>query len=279
MGAVIRWGACDCAFELETAEPDVGAHARTVFGPWVVPARTPPRRRWHARRARAGYALANGGTAPPTHFTGVRELVQAVEYEASATLAQGAGPRVAFHGALVTRAGIAVLILGAPETGKSTLALALWQRGWTLKSDDLALVEGDTALAWPGPRRVSVRHASRPLLGESLWRAIESCPSACAGAKGLLFHPDDVLPRPDRAPPSRLAAILLLGRAAPDAPLTPVVPAHALLVLPVYTQQSIELGLGLSLERMRALASNVPVYTQGRAALGAQVAQIDALFP
>lgn len=278
MDDVIRWGACDRAFDLTTADRELRDYARVVFGPWPVSERAQSTRRWNAWRDRDGFSLANGGAQPPARHASAHELVQAVEYAAIATIAQAPGSRLAFHGALIARAGAGILILGAPESGKSTLALALWQRGWALLSDDTTLVDSDSGAAWPCPRRVSVRQGSRPLLGDALWRKIEASPSAHATGKGLLFHPEEVEPRPRLAPSSRLGAVVLLGRVAADAPLTRVVPAHALLVLPVYTLQSLELGLGPSLERMRTLAETAPVYTLGRAPLGVLVDQIEALF-
>jgi hypothetical protein len=71
---------------------------------------------------------------------------------------------------------------------------------------------------------------------------------------------------------------VLLGRTAAGAPLSRVVPAHALLALPVYTQQSLALGLGASLQRMRSLAEAVPTCTLGRAPLAAMTDQIEGLF-
>ena len=278
MDDVIRWGVCDRAFDLATADQELRDYARVVFGPWPASKRAQSARRWEARREREGFSLANGGAQPPAHYASAHELVQAVEYAAIATIAQAPGSRLAFHGALVARADAGILILGAPASGKSTLALALWQRGWTLRGDDTTLVDGDSTAAWPCPRRVSVRHGSRPLLGDALWRNIEASPSACATGKGLIFHPEEVEPRPRLAPSSRLGGIVILGRAEASAPLTRVVPAHALLVLPVYTLQSLELGLGPSLERIRTLAETAPAYTLGRAPLGALVDQIEALF-
>ena len=72
------------------------------------------------------------------------------------------------HAALVARRGRGVLIAGVPEAGKSTLACALWQHGFSLLGDDVAIVDLEQMTARPAPRRVSLRRTSRALLGDDL---------------------------------------------------------------------------------------------------------------
>lgn len=47
----------------------------------------------------------------------------------------------ALHGAVVTRDGEALLLIGPVGTGKTTLALDLLERGWKLSSDDVAPID------------------------------------------------------------------------------------------------------------------------------------------
>lgn len=60
------------------------------------------------------------------------------------------------HGCVVEVDGRAILIMGAPGTGKSTTAAALVRAGFALVSDDLA------AIAWSGPD--AIVHAGYPRL-------------------------------------------------------------------------------------------------------------------
>jgi HprK-related kinase A len=64
------------------------------------------------------------------------------------------------HAAVLERGGRAVIIPGPPGSGKSTLAAGLAHRGWTLLSDELALVEPDTGLLLGLGRPISLKNNS-----------------------------------------------------------------------------------------------------------------------
>lgn len=51
-----------------------------------------------------------------------------------------------------------MLMPAPPGSGKSTLTAALILRGWRLFSDELALIDTATGLAWPMPRPVSLKN-------------------------------------------------------------------------------------------------------------------------
>ncbi len=65
---------------------------------------------------------------------------------------------LSFHGAVLARAGMGILLLGESGAGKSTVAGALMRDGWTLLTDDLArLYERDGAwFATPGLRQLKL---------------------------------------------------------------------------------------------------------------------------
>lgn len=56
------------------------------------------------------------------------------------------------HGSCASRGGAAVLLLGAPGTGKSDLLLRLIGRGWDLVADDQVVLEGPAVAAPPSLR-------------------------------------------------------------------------------------------------------------------------------
>ncbi|KZR69413.1 hypothetical protein PMIT1313_01099 [Prochlorococcus marinus str. MIT 1313] len=57
----------------------------------------------------------------------------------------------------LVRDGKAVLLLGPPASGKSTLAWCLHQQGWQLLSSELTLVDPQ-GMAWPGMQQIKVWH-------------------------------------------------------------------------------------------------------------------------
>lgn len=59
------------------------------------------------------------------------------------------------HGTALERAGQAVLLLGHPAAGKSTLAWCLVERGWRLLSSELVVVDSQ-GLIWPGLQQIKL---------------------------------------------------------------------------------------------------------------------------
>lgn len=72
-----------------------------------------------------------------------------------------------FHGSVVSIAGRAVAFLGIPHAGKSTIAMALVERGHQLLSDDLLALrkEGDEILAIPAFPRMKLWPDTAATLG------------------------------------------------------------------------------------------------------------------
>jgi HprK-related kinase A len=64
------------------------------------------------------------------------------------------------HAAGVEKAGCALLLPGAPGSGKSTLCAGLVSRGWRLLSDELTLLDFGAGRVVPLPRPVSLKNAS-----------------------------------------------------------------------------------------------------------------------
>ncbi|GIH67841.1 phosphoenolpyruvate carboxykinase (ATP) [Sphaerimonospora thailandensis] len=68
--------------------------------------------------------------------------------------------------ALYASGGQAVLLLGAKGAGKTSVALALGERGWVHAGDDLVVIgqdDNDGLVVWPGKPTAAIRDPGRPL--------------------------------------------------------------------------------------------------------------------
>ena len=146
----------------------------------------------------------------------------------------------------------------------------------------MALVAADGAFLSAFPRRVSLRHGSRALLGEALWHRLAATASFMATAEGCLFHPHELpgssLPVADLAP----AGIVFLARRGMSleaAELRPIPPAQALLALAPYSNVVRNEGMGPALERLQPLLSRTPAHDLGRGPLAAMLAAVERLLP
>jgi hypothetical protein len=237
---------------------------------WTVSAATDPGT-WELRSHAGNVAVVRGGPA---------RAVTNVEYRALRVLLEGPPDVLTFHAALVARDGRGLLILGPNEAGKSTLACALWRRGFSLLGDDVTLVDPERGEARSAPRRVSLRTPSRRLLGEHLWARIVAAPSSEATNDGRVFHPDEVDGRP-RASTTRIAACMILARrGAQTAPASAarLEPAQGALALLPYTNLIRRLDTGDVIRRVAPLASVVPTYDLARGPLPEMVATVERML-
>jgi hypothetical protein len=240
-----------------------------------------PDRRWSVERSTAGaWLVRDSRNLGPIEHPTAEAAVRAVEFLAVNGLVESP-EATTLHAALVARGDRGIAILGSPRAGKSTLATALWQRGFGLLGDDVTVVDPTDARAWPAPRRVGLRFASRELLGDSLWNRIRRSPAYDITDEGCLFHPNEVEvgPRPLRI---RLAALVFLGRqdAAPEpAQARPLTAAHALLAVLPYTNVIRRADIGTVIRHFQPLMTRVPAYDLGRGAIDAMTATVEGLLP
>lgn len=75
------------------------------------------------------------------------------------------GGSLMFHGAAVSHGGRGIILAGPAFAGKSTLVLALMERGCRFLSDDAAPVDRETGLLHPFPRAVGVRKGGETAAG------------------------------------------------------------------------------------------------------------------
>ena len=281
--AVVRWGQGSHAFEIRSPDEAVLERAAVVFEPWrhvaadalpaaawtVVPG--PGRDEWSIQTTVDPDVVVRGDRM---------RAVRLVEVFAVQALMDSPRDMLTLHAALVAREDLGVLILGAGESGKSTLAAALWQRGFSLLGDDIAIIDPATTDAAPAPRRVSLRSGSRELVGADLWARILAASSSERTLEGVVFHPQDVdgAPRPRAA---RLAACVFLNRPHVELPsgVAKLIPAaSAVLALLPASNLIRRYEAGVVIERLAPLAARVPAYDLARAPLDAMCAAVETLL-
>jgi hypothetical protein len=219
------------------------------------------------------------------------ELLTHIEYGAlQGLLSGGTDSFFSLHAALLSKNGRSVMVVGPKEAGKSTLACALWvQRGWTLCCDDSVLVDMNNA-ARPAPRRVSLRHGSRALLGEKLWEQVSGLPATFHSSQGLLFHPHELKNQSPPKPSTQPDAVFFLARresrvgSAKSLAIPPALGALALLPYSTFLLPRGEQLLcpsrvewGDSLPRLAAFTARVPMFDLGRGPLDAMTREIERL--
>ena len=286
-------------FAIECSAPGAHQSARRLFAPWIVenPAGSVEiARRWRIEhRGGDSWSLASDDSS---HVAGafafdagaqpLAELLAQIEYASIAHLVAHLPPEfVGLHSALLSRprseaancARRAVIVVGPKESGKSTLACALWRAGWTLHCDDYTLLDG-RGCAQPTARRVSLRPGSRELLGEELWQSALRAPSTRVSASNILFHPHEIEGRERaRVEPLKVGAICFLKRrdieTAP-ASSSPLGGIEAALALLPYSSLLLEAGTiqfasqcedwGARLSKIANLLekNNIPLYDLGR---------------
>jgi len=194
------------------------------------------------------------------------------------------------HGTAVERGGQAVLLLGHPATGKSTLAWCLVQRGWRLLSSELTVVDG-MGMVWPGIQQLKLWNDAAERLGLD-WTQL---PPVRRGLKRYALLPQEVACAEQPLP---LRSLYVLSRRKPQATSTdhadgqlrvsdPFSQQQALLSLRnqafqarVYRGMGLEAGLfvqaGALARRMPLRALQVP---DGITAMGNGLEGIDLLDP
>ena len=276
----VCWGSGPVAFELRSPDEDILDEARRVFSPWQPSADASVLESYDAQWTDDGIVVKPRPPLPDgskhKKITDVGHAVAVVEYAAIWQIVETCGDLLSFHAALLHRDGKSVAIVGPSHAGKSTLAAGLWQSGWTFLCDDLTIVAGGRS-AVPGPRRVSLRHECRPLLGEALWDTITDTKGYFKHEYGWLFQPRHI----DGDTPAKveLSAIFFLKRngAAAGAKAERLTAAHAALALLPYTNLVRRRSFTSALAPVAELMSETPAWDLPRAELPTMVAAVNRL--
>lgn len=91
------------------------------------------------------------------------------------------------HAAALERNGGALLLPAPPGSGKSTLCAGLVSRGWRLLSDELTLLDPNTAMAMPLARPISLKNQSIEVIRGFAPQAVFS-PTVHDTLKGSVAH-------------------------------------------------------------------------------------------
>lgn len=164
------------------------------------------------------------------------------------------------HAATVEKSGRAVILPGAPGSGKSTLCATMVCKGWRLLSDEMALISLNDGLLWPIPRPISLKNASIDILRDYS-QSVVMGETVADTAKGTVAHM--------RAP-----------RASIDAGRTPARPHF--IAFPTYKcgtpAHATPLGKGQALMRLIENCFNYPVLgSKGFTALADTIDQCECL--
>jgi hypothetical protein len=284
MRDVVRWGQSPLTFELRSSDTVLLERAAVIFRPWQCFQSTQAVYSWTVeptwRGGRQGWEIRSSVSTEVLYKEQCDQALLSVEFYAVQTLLEHPQCPLSLHGALVAKEGKGVLIVGRGEAGKSTLACALWQNGWSLLCDDAMLIDTDQRRAYPTPRRVSLRSPSRALLGEALWTRISQTLSYDQTTEGCVFHPCE-LDGQERQPVVPLVSVLFLGRSGSTvtaAACHRVEPAHALLSLAPYANFIRRYDLWETMRRLQPVVMTLPVYDLGRGPLPEMIKSVEAVL-
>jgi hypothetical protein len=255
----------------------------SIRDPIHVPIHDPSTATEFATGPQQGWLLTHAVSGERRLCDSPEKVVQVTEFQAIFDLVSRHPHVLTLHAALLGRDGRGVLVVGPKQSGKSTLATALWRQGWSLLGDDVAVInatdvsaEAAGVSAEAAPRRVSLRSGSRPLLGEDLWQRITSTSSFMPAADGCLFHPAEIDGPPAVRQPRLVAVVFLARRGVQIGPAEwrSINPAEALLSLAPYSNVVRQGGMAEAFERLQPLANHVPAFDLGRGPLEDMIAAI-----
>jgi hypothetical protein len=277
--ATIHWGTRQDRFGLTLPEESASL-AKAIFGPWRRGS-GPVRQHWFLQTIERRWQAYSDDGASFEPRDSCDEALTLVEYAAVQHLSERSPDRLTFHAALLGRRGRGLLIHGPPLAGKTTLACALWRRGWDLYCDDMTCVDAASCFAWAAPRRVSVRPESAALIGEDLCAALDSSNARGETSKSRLYHPPCHTGSVERRGSVRLAAVVFLGRTGVElgsAEPRAMHEAEALMSLLPAANLTRRWRTDRVMRLLRPLAEEAPAMDLGRGPLEAMSTAVEAWF-
>ena len=103
-----------------------------------------------------GWAVSQGIGEPSVETSPWKALIE-IRNTLVAVSLEEAKEILDLHAAVVVRGGSALLLVGDPYAGKTSLAVALTDRGWSLFSDDVAPIESGTGKVLPFPKPLGIK--------------------------------------------------------------------------------------------------------------------------
>ncbi len=274
----VEWGSGPVRFEMYSDDAEIIREAQLVFSKWRPDASARLTGTWKVSRRNGEFVVDPRGQledgSDPAPATDAGYAVTIVEYLAVGTIVEKCDHVLAFHAALLAKGEKSIVIVGPSHAGKSTLATALWRKGWKFQCDDLTMSVGKKAIA--APRRVSLRRESREHVGEDLWQAVTGTRGYRETADGFLFQPMHV---DDSSPGSfDLSAVFFLNRnGAARGKATRLSPVDGAFALLPYTNLSRTRKFPQAFKPVAALMSEVPGFDIPREPLPKMVERVESL--
>jgi len=280
---VVCWWQRPVQFELRSNDPAFIRRAETVLGYWRddsgAETFAPDPVELSAMAENGNYRVSRWKDVP-ARLPSIATALRAIEGEAALALLSHYHEVLSIHCACLSRNGCGILIVGPSQSGKSTLACALWRSGWSLLTDDVTLFYGNEVLAHPLLRRISLRTPSRELIGEELWERVTTAPASDPTSEGYVFQPAEVSDCP-LAKSTKIAAIVFLGRegARPLAPgnYAKLQAVESVLSLAMYTNVAREANLGAAMQRLEPLVNSTVSHDLARGPIAVMIGAINEI--
>ncbi len=125
---------------------------------------------------------------------------------------------IAFHCACLVVANRAILLMGPPGAGKSTLAMFASQHGLRLGGDDIALFNTQSGEVMPMALPLTLKRGSWPMIDGTTWDEMHPKPELRQDGEIVYYLP---LQDPQHAKPMKISALIQLDRSGASAHLSP----------------------------------------------------------
>ena len=162
-------------FRVRTQHPEIGRHFDRLLADFRsrrVPG-VPTFQITHRAAASQPYAVYRGGRIIQ-RAPSLAPIIDWVLWQATQEAVERTTEYLALHAGAVARNGKAILLPAPPDSGKTTLSAALTRAGFSYLSDEVALIEPDTALLHPYARALWMEIPSIDLMGPDVRQAIPS---------------------------------------------------------------------------------------------------------
>lgn len=271
---VVTWGAEPLSFQIHSSKPEALRMAKKVFRFWLTEPSNENQEFQLEQGTDERWQLS--WQEQLEEFKDLDQAIMRAEYLAVREYQSAQFGLITLHGALLTRGEQSVAIVGDYKTGKSTLAVELWQRGWTLQSDDLMVVQPGWGGVKPLPRRVCLRESSKEYFPAYVWRQITRSSGCHPTQDGWMFEPREVETRVTRFS-GRMSALVILypqpGR------LQAISSSDAAVEMVRYSSLAAEKEQWSGVQKLLPLTEQVKAFRLGRCPLGEQADEIERALP